>query len=610
MFLLRDFRYALRALWQSPGFSLISIAVLALGIGANAAIFSVIYAVILKPLPYPDASQLVFVWQRFPTMPEPFSERMDVARRNYLEWQRQNTVFQEMGAFRTVFLDETRDDFSQRVATSYVSASLFDLLGIQPRLGRLFARDEERPGRNRVAILTDRYFDRTFHRDRSTLGKSVTLDGRVYTIIGVLPASFDMPHTFFDNPQPDLIVPLPDSALKADDNPLQVVVVARLHRGVSLQQARTEMAGIAERLKSTDREFYELGSTSIFSFAVEGTHPRLHRALYLLLAAATFLLLIACANLANLTLSRAALRSREIMVRVALGATRGRILTQLVSESLLVSFVGAAFGVMLAHWSLHLVLAFKPTDIHQPELVVINLPVLLFAASAAVLTTCLFGLWPALTVSHVDISSRLKAGGGWGASAARLRGRQVLIVFEVALALILLVGAGLMIRSLQELALVGVGFDITHLATIDVRISEKRNPDFSSRAGLVRRLIAHTQSIPGVLDAAVANSMPLHSLAVAVFHIRSQPELERDSAPIADIARVSPGFFQVIRLRLAAGRWLTDSDLTSNDSPKEVAMVNQAFARKYFPRQNPLHQRLQSGDRKENFEIVGVVEDF
>src|SRR5690348_3084789 len=280
MFLLRDFRYALRALWQSPGFSLISIAVLALGIGANAAIFSVIYAVILKPLPYPDASQLVFVWQRFPTMPEPFSERMDVARRNYLEWQRQNTVFQEMGAFRTVFLDETRDDFSQRVATSYVSASLFDLLGIQPRLGRLFARDEERPGRNRVAILTDRYFDRTFHRDRSTLGKSVTLDGRVYTIIGVLPASFDMPHTFFDNPQPDLIVPLPDSALKADDNPLQVVVVARLHRGVSLQQARTEMAGIAERLKSTDREFYELGSTSIFSFAVEGTHPRLHRALY------------------------------------------------------------------------------------------------------------------------------------------------------------------------------------------------------------------------------------------------------------------------------------------------------------------------------------------
>ncbi len=357
-------------------------------------------------------------------MPAPFSERMDVARRNYLEWQRQNTVFQEMGAFRTVSLDETRGDFSQRVSTSYVSASLFHLLGIQPQVGRVFARDEERPGRNRVAILTDRYFDRTFHRDRNTLGKSVTLDGRVYTIIGVLPASFEMPHTFFDNPQPDLIVPLPDSTLKAEDNPLQVVVVARLHRGVSLQQARIEMAGIAERLKSTDREFYETGGTSVFSFSVEATHPRLHQALYLLLAAATFLLLIACANLANLTLSRAALRSREIMVRVALGATRGRILTQLVSESLLVSLVGAAFGVMLAQWSLHLILAFKPPDIHQPELIVINLPVLLFAASAAVLTTCLFGLWPALAVSRVDISSRLKAGGGWGASAARLRGRQ------------------------------------------------------------------------------------------------------------------------------------------------------------------------------------------
>ena len=370
------------------------------------------------------------------------------------------------------------------------------------------------------------------------------------------------------------------------------------------------MAGIAERLKNTDREFYETGGTSVFSFSAEATHPRLHQALYLLLAAATFLLLIACANLANLTLSRAALRSREIMVRVALGATRSRILTQLVSESLLISLVGAALGVMLARWSLHLILAFKPPDIHRPELIVINLPVLLFAASAAVLTTCLFGLWPALAVSRVDISSRLKAGGGWGASAARLRGRQFLIVFEVALALILLVGAGLMIRSLQELASVGVGFDITHLATLDVRISEKSNPDFSTRVGLVRRLIAHTQSVPGSRGAAVANSMPLHSLAVAVFHIPSQPELERDSAPIADLARVSPGFFQVIRLRLAAGRWLTDADLTSNGSPKEVAMVNQAFARKYFPRQNPLNQRLQSGDRKENFEIVGVVEDF
>jgi len=204
MFLVRDFRHALRALWKSPGFSLISIAVLALGIGANAAIFSVVYAVILRPLPYPDASQLVFVWQRFPTMPAPFSERMDVARRNYLEWQRQNTVFQEMGAFRTVSLDETRGDFSQKVSTSYVSASLFHLLGTRPHLGRLFAREDEQPGRNRVAILADRYFDHNFNRDRNTLGKSVTLDGRVYTIIGVLPASFEMPHTFFDNPQPDL----------------------------------------------------------------------------------------------------------------------------------------------------------------------------------------------------------------------------------------------------------------------------------------------------------------------------------------------------------------------------------------------------------------------
>jgi putative ABC transport system permease protein len=370
-------------------------------------------------------------------MPAPFSERMFVAPRNYLEWQRQNTVFQQMAAFRPATLDDTGGESGGKVSTYFVSASLFHLLGTQPQLGRLFRPDEEHRAGNRVAVVSNSYFDRRFHRDPKTLGKSVSLDGTAYTVIGVLPAGFYMPHTFFDNPQPDAVVPLPDPHTNSGDT-AQVIVVARLRPGVSLAQARTEMAGIAERLEKTDREFYERGSTSIFPFSVEDTDPSLHRALYLLLATVAFLLLIACANLANLTLARAISRSREIIVRLALGATRWRIVRQMLAESLLIGLGGAACGLLLAQWSIRLILALKPPDIHRPELIAINIPVLVFAAGAAALTAVLFGLWPAFAVADADLSSRLKAGGGWGSSAARLRSRQFLIICEVALALVLL----------------------------------------------------------------------------------------------------------------------------------------------------------------------------
>jgi len=451
--LLGNLRYALRTLRHSPGFALTAIAVLALGIGANAAIFSVVYVVLLKPLPYPDPSRLVFVWQRFPTMPAPFSERMFVAQRNYQEWQKQNHVFEEMAAFRTASLDETGGDSSAKVSTYFVSASLFHLLGTQPRLGRLFSQEEEQAGR--VAVITDSYFERRFHRDPQALGKPVTLDGAAYTVIGVLPAGFYMLRTFFSDGQADVVVPLAKSEV-------QLVVAARLRPGVSLAQARTEMDGISKRLQTQDREYYQLGGTSVFPFSVEGTDSDLRRALYVLLAAVAFLLLIACANLANLTLARASERSRDITVRLALGATRGRILNQLLAESLLVAVAGAAGGLLLAQWSIRLILALKPPDINRPELIGINLPVLAFSAITAVLTAILFGLAPALVASSTDIGSRLRAGGGWGASAARFGGRQFLIASEVGLALMLLTGAGLMIRSLQQIEAVGLGFDTSH----------------------------------------------------------------------------------------------------------------------------------------------------
>src|SRR5579871_256461 len=441
--MLRHLRYALRTLRHSPGFALTAIAVLALGIGANVAIFSVVYAVILRPLPYPDPSRLVIVWQRFPNMPAPFSERMYVAGRNYREWRKQNTVFEEMGAFRMASLDEQGSDSGAKVPSCFATASLFHLLGVQTRLGRLFGPQEQTPGRDRVAVITDSYFDRKFHRDPNALGKTVRLDGITYTIVGVLRPGFYIPHTFFNDTEPEVIMPLVDTP--DTDKALQMIVAARLRPGISLAQARTEMAGIAKRLQTADREYFQLGETSVFPFSVEDSDPDLRRALFMLLAAVVFLLLIACANLANLTLARAASRVRDITVRLALGATRGHILAQLFAESMIVALVGAGCGLLLAQWSIGLIKALKPPDINRPELIGINVPVLTFAAGVAVLTAVLFGLGPALAVSATDLASRLKAGGGWGASAARLRGRQFLIASEVALAVMLLIGAGLMI---------------------------------------------------------------------------------------------------------------------------------------------------------------------
>ncbi len=604
----KDFRYALNTLRRSPGYVLMCVAVLALGIGANAAIFSVLDGVILRAMPYRDADRLVFVWERFPAMPPPIGPRMKVARKNYLEWKRQNTVFSDMAAFDGRRLDETGLDHPRHLWTGFASANLFPMLGVAPRTGRLFTAAEERIGSDRVAILSDGYFETRFHRDPQAIGKTVSLDGTAYTVIGVLPPQFHLPSTYegTDQLKPDVWVPL--SRLwnrPEDDVARELLVAARLKPGVTLARARTEMDGIARRLAAADPKLDHGWLTSVFRFATEDTEPKVHRAVYVLMGAVAFLLLIACANLANLTLARATGRSREIAVRLALGATRGRIVSQLVTESFVVAAAGAGLGLALANWCVKLMLALKPEDIQRPEMIGIDLRAFAFTALAAVATTLLFGLAPALAASRQDLNSALKTGGGWGASAVRLRSRQFLIAAETALALMLVVGAGLMIRSFQALLSVGLGFQTDRLTIADVELPADRYKDPASEARFFHELLDAASAAPGIRSAAVVDNMPLHRVSMANFNIAGRPEPAVSELPISDMAKASPGYFQLIGLRLEAGRWFTDADLG-----KPVALVNRAFVKQFFPGGNPVGQHLLNSDKKVSTEVVGVVSDY
>jgi putative ABC transport system permease protein len=605
---------ALRGLRRSPGYTLTCVAVLALGIGANAAIFSVIYSVILKPLPYPDPSRLVLVWERFPNMPDPPGSRIQVTHYSYQAWQSQNTVFKDMAAFCDINLNETGIERPGRVDTGFASANLFPLLGVRARLGRLFTPAEEIKDKDHVVVLTDAFFEARYHRDPDVLGRSLTLDGAAYTIIGVLPERFHLPAMWqgMDQKKPEVWAPLSRLWNSAEEETKhQLFVAARIAPGNTLAQARTQMDGIEQRLAELNPKHNKGWLVSVFPFEVEDTAPSLHRALYVLLAAVGILLLIACANLANLTLARAMLRSREISIRIALGATRGHIIRQLIAESLLVSLAGATAGLLLAHWCVRAMLALNPSDIQRPELIETNWNVFAFAAALSLLTTLLFGLAPAIAASSADLNAALKSAGGWGGSAARLRGRQLLIAIEVALALILVSGAGLMLRSFYELASEGVGFDTGHLVTMDISLPLQRYASDESKSRFFRALLDRVRVLPGVMMATAVDDLPLHQIKLTNFSVAGRPDPPIDSLPLADVAHVDPQFLRVLGLRLVAGRFFTDADLLQGEKDQDsVVIVNEDFVRKFFPGENPVGKRLLDASKKHASDIVGVVSDF
>jgi putative ABC transport system permease protein len=610
--MLRELRAAVRSLWNSPGFTASCVTVLALGIGANAAIFSVIDAVVLHPLPYPDADRLVFVFETLPSMPEPIGPRMPVRDASFEHWREQNAVFSELAALRRMPL-ATGVDHVRRVSAAMVSANLFVMLGTHAYLGRLF-RPEEEQRSEAVAVLSEQYFAQRFQGDASVLGKPILLGGVSYTVIGVLPRQFHLPASFKGQDQwkPDVWLPLSPAREMARgatyDNPL--LVMGMLKAGVSLAQARADMAGLQERLHRSDDTRYPAPTASVFPVLEEDRSPTVQYALYALLGAAALLLLNACANLANLGLARAARRTKEIAVRRALGASRARIGARLFAESVAISLAGTVAGLFLARVIIYVVASLNPPGLQRPETVELSLVVFVFAAIAGTLTALLIGTAPALATSGADLNEALRTGDSGGATAMGKRSRQILIVAQVALALILVSGAGLLIRSFVKLVATGLGFETERLAVVDISPSTARYPDDASRARFYEALRERASTIPGVLDAAVTNNVPLHRLTFGGFSIVGRPEPPADQPKIADHSNGSPEFFRVIGLRMLAGRDFTSADVERDAGIGDgVVIVNRAFAETYLG-PDPLRERIRRQGSERAYQVVGVVADY
>jgi len=602
----RDVRFAARTLRRSPGFTLVAVATLALGIGANTAIFSVINAILLRPLPYPQAERLVFLTEWAEQVPE-----MSFSVANLKDVRDQNTVFESLVGFNGQNFILTgagaagQTVEAERVNGRQVTSGMFETLGKQPILGRAFGPEEEKAGAPGVALLGEGFWERRFGRDPSVVGKTLVLGGDPFMVIGVMPKSM---HTSWRNTE--VFTPL----LRLEDriggennrgNHPGIYLMARLKPGVTVKQAETDVKAIAARLA----EKYP-NSNAKQSMTVQSLHEAvtgdLQPALLVLLGAVAFVLLIACTNVANLLLARAADRQREVALRLALGARRGRVLRQLLTESVLLSLLGAVAGVLVGYLGLQGLLASLPANTPRAEEVRVDLAVLAVTGTLGVVTGLLFGIVPAWRTLSVKLHEPLKESGRGNIGPSHHRVRNVLVVAEVATALVLLVGAGLMLRSFYRLIHADAGFRSEAVAIGSVALPQSSFSEHQKRAALFERVLAELKSQPGVK--AVAATLPLLGGWQSSFSVEGKPEPPPGQRPSADIARVSPDYFSVMGIRVLGGRVFEERD---RDGAPTVCVVDQRFAETHWPGQSPLGKRIKFGslDSKDNpwMEVVGQV---
>ena len=583
---------------KSPGFSIIAIVTLALGIAASTAIFSVVDAVLLHPLPYPDSERIVSVSQ---TVRSTGVSTQDSSPANFLDWAAQNSVFSAMAAARGWQANLAGGDQPERVRATMASSQFFSLFGVNPILGRSFGTEDAKPGNARVAVLSHALWARRYGADREIIGRDLVLDGEKFTIIGV------MPTTFSPDDYGELWVPspwdVPTHPLSPNENPREMRdrnyldAWARLKPGVTLERARAEMSAIAQRLeKQYPNANQDTGVALVPAHEemVSGLRPML----LMLLGAVSFVLLIACANVANLLLARAATRSREIGVRTALGASRLRLIRQLLTESALLAILGGALGVVLAIWALPVLLSLSPPEIGEFSGIGLNGEVLGFSLLISVLTGTLFGLAPALFASRANPNEALREGER-GSSLGKSPARSVLIAAEIALSLVLLVGAGLMMKSFLRLTQVDPGFNSDRLLIFNVGLSA--SADAAHQNSFYQEVVERLKSVPGVQSVGAVSRLPLAGGNSS----RSFNVLGSKQSYSADIRVSTPDYFRTMAIPLLKGRNFSEHD---NATSPAVAIINAATASAVFPGEDPLGKYLTNfGPAMTKLQIIGVV---
>jgi putative ABC transport system permease protein len=602
----QDLRYGARMLIKKPGFTFVAVLTLSLGIGANTAIFSVVHAALLRPLPYEKPEQLVMIWESNLSRG---LDRSQVSPVTYCDWREQKHLFDKIAGwwYPQVNLTDTGSE-PQRVRTVDVTDAFFDVLGVRPVIGRGFQPGEDRPGGERLAVIGHELWRNRYNSDPNILGKSVTLDGRSYSIIGVAPPGFNYPN------ETEVWCPLGWEPLQHSRNARFFEVVARLKPGVTTQQAQAEMSALSNRIAQENPQ-----SNKDWGAAVVSLRDQLvgdfRTALLVLFGAVGLVLLIACANVANLLLARAGTREKEVAIRLAIGATRGRLLRQLLTESILLALLGGALGLLIAAWGADVLLKLNPVEIPRLDNLTVNWQILGFTFGVALLTGLVFGLIPALQASKPDLNSALKEGGRDSQSGGgRLRG--ALVIAEIAIAVVLLVGAGLLIKSFLRLQSVDAGFNPANVLTFNLQLPASSYRDWRQVSELYSQLIARLKVVPGVESADAAGFLPLEGGWPTKFLIQGQPPV-RGEEPVAQHRPVSEGYFQTMGIPLLGGRQFDERD---NPDAPGVMIVNEALARRYFPNEDPVGKRITTTSRQYGplgrvmpasleMEVVGVVGD-
>ncbi|HEX4227683.1 MAG TPA: ABC transporter permease [Bryobacteraceae bacterium] len=600
--------FGLRMIRKSPGFACVAILTLALGIGGNTAMFSFVNGVLLKPLPYPHPEEIVQVWEKPPKY-----DRNGISTMNFLDWKNQNTVFSAIAAETGGSFTLSGGQEPVQLRGSRVSAPYFQIFGIKPVLGRAFAPDEDQPGKDQVVILSHRIWESRFGSDPHLIGRSIILDNRPYTVIGIMPAG-----TRFDRSWQDIWTPLAFLPADMTRNFHWMQAWARLKPGVSFAAAQQQMNAIGERIANAYPASNKGWGVKLDRYQDRVVDPNLRSSLLVLLAAVGVVLLMGCVNLANLLLVRASAREREVAVRTAIGANSGQLLRQFLTESLLLAAFGGCLGVLIAWGALRLLkLALPPFYLPAEATVSIDFRVLLFTGALVIVTGVLFGIAPALQATRVAPGDALKEGSRSSTtSAAGRRLRGILIVTEVALAFVLLSGAGLLLRSFYQLQQVDTGFDSTNVITMWLPMDDNQYTKGDQIIEYKTQILDRVQSVPGVRNAAVTSALPMGGWGYGMpFQIVGKPIVDVSNRPGGFFKMVSASYFHTLGMRVFKGRGLSETD---RQGTTPVTVINQTMADKFFKNEDPIGKRIlvqqivpaqHELGKDIPWEVVGVVAD-